>query len=96
MQLVEAESPVTGVVWQVRTTVGAAVAAGGREVGLGEGVEEAGLGLGCDAGDVLLVVESMKMEIPVESPVAGTVAELLVAEGDVVGEDDPVVRIDPA
>jgi biotin carboxyl carrier protein len=74
MQLVEAESPVTGVVWQVRTTMGAAVA----------------------AGDVLLVVESMKMEIPVESPVAGTVAELLVAEGDAVGEDDPVVRIDPA
>ena len=28
MQLVEAESPVTGVVWQVRSTVGAAVAAG--------------------------------------------------------------------
>ena len=74
MQLVEAESPVTGVGWQVRTTVGAAVA----------------------AGDVLLVVESMKMEIPVESPVAGTVAELLVAEGDAVAEDDPVVRIDPA
>jgi len=74
MQLVEAESPVTGVVWQVRPTVGAAVA----------------------AGDVLLVVESMKMEIPVESPVAGTVAALLVAEGDAVAEDDPVVRIDPA
>ena len=74
MQLVEAESPGTGVVSQVRTTVGAAVA----------------------AGDVLLVVESMKMEIPVESPVAGTVAELLVAEGDAVAEDDPVVRIDPA
>ena len=74
MQLVEAESPVTGVVWQVRTTVGAAVA----------------------AGDVLLVVESMKMEIPVESPVAGTVAEVLVADGVPLGEDDPVVRIDPA
>ena len=74
MQLVEAESPVTGVVWQVRTTVGAAVA----------------------AGDVLLVVESMKMEIPVESPVAGTVAELLVTEGDAVGEDAVVARIAPA
>ncbi|MDG2907028.1 MAG: acetyl-CoA carboxylase biotin carboxyl carrier protein subunit [Acidimicrobiales bacterium] len=74
MHLVEAESPVTGVVWQVRTTVGAAVA----------------------AGDVLLVVESMKMEIPVESPVAGTVAELLVTEGDAVGEDAVVARIDPA
>ena len=74
MQLVEAQSPVTGVVWQMRTTIGADVA----------------------AGDVLLVVESMKMEIPGESPVAGTVAELLVAEGDAVGEDDPVARIAPA
>ena len=46
--------------------------------------------------EVILIIESMKMEIPVESPVAGTVAELLVAEGDAVGEDDPVVRIDPA
>ena len=46
--------------------------------------------------EVLLILESMKMEIPVESPVAGTVAELLVAEGDAVAEDDPVVRIDPA
>ena len=65
MQLVEAESPVTGVVWQVRTTVGAAVA----------------------AGDVLLVVESMKMEIPVEAPVDGTVAEVCVALEDQVEED---------
>ena len=31
-----------------------------------------------EAGDVLLIAESMKMEIPVESPVAGTVAKLLV------------------
>lgn len=36
------------------------------------------------AGDVLMVVESMKMEIPVESPSAGTVRELLVAEGEAV------------
>ena len=54
------------------------------------------IGADVAAGDVLLVVESMKMEIPVESPVAGTVAELLVAEGDAVGEDDPVARIAPA
>jgi acetyl-CoA carboxylase biotin carboxyl carrier protein len=36
------------------------------------------------AGDVLMIVESMKMEIPVESPSAGTVRELLVAEGEAV------------
>jgi len=35
-------------------------------------------------GDVLMIVESMKMEIPVESPAAGTVRELLVAEGEAV------------
>ena len=54
------------------------------------------MGAAVEVGDVLLVVESMKMEIPVESPVAGTVAELLVTEGDAVGEDAVVARIDPA
>ncbi len=38
-------------------------------------------------GDVLIILESMKMEIPVESPVAGTVAEILVAPEDQVEED---------
>ena len=39
------------------------------------------------AGDVLVILESMKMEIPVESPVTGTVADLLVAPQDAVQED---------
>lgn len=38
------------------------------------------------AGEVILVIESMKMEIPVEAPCAGTLAELRVAEGDEVRE----------
>lgn len=38
-------------------------------------------------GDVLVILESMKMEIPVESPVSGTVADLLVAPQDAVQED---------
>lgn len=38
------------------------------------------------AGEVILVIESMKMEIPVEAPCAGTLAELRVAEGDEVSE----------
>lgn len=37
-----------------------------------------------EAGQVLAVLESMKMEIPVESPVAGVVAQIAVAEGDSV------------
>ena len=32
-----------------------------------------------DVGDVLIILESMKMEIPVEAPEAGTVLELRVA-----------------
>jgi urea carboxylase len=41
------------------------------------------------AGDVLLVLESMKMEIAIEAPVAGTVLEVLVSEGRAVmpGQD---------
>jgi len=38
-------------------------------------------------GDVLIILESMKMEIPVESPAAGTIAEILVAPEDAVEED---------
>jgi len=44
-------------------------------------------------GDPVVVVESMKMEIPVEATTAGTVAEVLVAEGDRVAEDAPVAVI---
>ena len=36
--------------------------------------------------EVLLILESMKMEIPVESPCAGRVAEIRVREGDNVEE----------
>ncbi len=36
--------------------------------------------------DVLVIIESMKMEIPVEAPCAGRVAEIRVAEGDNVEE----------
>ena len=45
-----------------------------------------------DAGDVLMILESMKMEIPVEAPAPGTVAELRVAEEDAV-EEDQVIAI---
>lgn len=43
------------------------------------------------AGDTLLVLESMKMEIPVIAEREGTVAEIAVSEGDVVQEGDPLV-----
>ena len=47
-----------------------------------------------DAGDVLMVLESMKMEIPVEAPEAGTVAELRVSEEDAVEEDQVIAILD--
>jgi acetyl-CoA carboxylase biotin carboxyl carrier protein len=40
------------------------------------------------AGDTVLILESMKMEIPVLTEQAGTLAELRVREGDVVQEGD--------
>lgn len=48
------------------------------------------------AGDPLVILESMKMEIPVESPSAGTVSEVRVEEGAVVQEGDVLAVIEPA
>ena len=55
---------------------------------------EVAVGQSVQAGDTLLIVESMKMEIPVESPANGTVTELLVAEGDSVADGQWLVRLD--
>jgi biotin carboxyl carrier protein len=43
------------------------------------------------AGEPLLLLESMKMEIPVSSEVGGTVTHVVVAVGDVVQQGDPLV-----
>jgi len=44
-------------------------------------------------GETLAILESMKMEIPVEAPVAGTVAEVRVAPDDRVVAGDVLVVI---
>ena len=44
-------------------------------------------------GDTLVILESMKMEIPVITETGGTVTELKVAEGDVVQEGDVIAVI---
>lgn len=44
-------------------------------------------------GDTLLIIESMKMEIPVEAPRSGTVREIRVAEGQQVAEGAVVAVI---
>jgi Pyruvate/oxaloacetate carboxyltransferase len=53
-----------------------------------------GVGDTVSSGDQVMVLESMKMEIPVEAPVDGTIAELSVAEGDQVSQDSPVAVIE--
>jgi len=44
-------------------------------------------------GDTLVILESMKMEIPVLAETSGTLATLAVAEGDVVQEGDLIAVI---
>lgn len=43
-----------------------------------------------DVGDTLVILESMKMEIPVVVEVPGTVSEISVAPGDVIREGDVI------
>ena len=52
------------------------------EVALGDTVAE---------GDTVVILESMKMEMPIESEDDGTVAEILVEEGQAVQEGDILV-----
>ena len=47
-----------------------------------------------DEGQTLFIMEVMKMEVPYEAPVAGTVKTLLIAEGDVVQEDQLALEIE--
>jgi biotin carboxyl carrier protein len=55
---------------------------------------ETSVGAQVEEEDVLLILESMKMEIPVEAPRAGRVAELRVAEGDSIEEGAILVVLD--
>jgi acetyl-CoA carboxylase biotin carboxyl carrier protein len=55
------------------------------EVSVGDQVEE---------GDTVVILESMKMEIPVEAEDDGTVKEILCAEGDSVSEGDVLVVLE--
>jgi len=55
------------------------------EVAVGDTVEE---------GDTVLILESMKMEMPVEAEDEGTVKEILVKEGQAVSEGDTLVVLE--
>ena len=45
-------------------------------------------------GDTLVILESMKMEMPVEAEDAGPVKEILCEEGQAVNEGDPLVVLE--
>jgi acetyl-CoA carboxylase biotin carboxyl carrier protein len=47
-------------------------------------------------GDTVVVLESMKMEMPVEAEDAGVVSEILCEEGQAVNEGDTLVVLDDA
>ena len=51
------------------------------------------VGQSVEEDDDLIILESMKMEIPVCAPCEGVVAEILTAEGAAVSEGDTVVVI---
>jgi acetyl-CoA carboxylase biotin carboxyl carrier protein len=55
------------------------------EVGVGDSVSE---------GDTVVILESMKMEMPVEAEDEGTVKEIPVAEGRAVSEGDTLVVLE--
>ena len=56
--------------------------------------------INCKVGDVIetgqevLIIESMKMEIPVISNISGTVISIFVDEGEMVNEDQKLIELD--
>ena len=52
------------------------------------------VGAEVEEDDTLIILESMKMEIPIDAPEDGVVREILVKENDVVQEGDVVARIE--
>jgi len=52
---------------------------------------EVKVGQSVNAGDVLVILESMKMEMPVEATDGGTVKEIRVSEAQAVNEGEVLV-----
>jgi acetyl-CoA carboxylase biotin carboxyl carrier protein len=55
---------------------------------------EKAVGDAVSEGDSILILESMKMEIPVEAPCSGRIAEIRVSEGQSIEEGAVLVVID--
>jgi acetyl-CoA carboxylase biotin carboxyl carrier protein len=69
---IEVRAHITGTVWKIELTAGAAVS----------------------EGDVIIILESMKMEMPVEAPGGGTLTEVLISEGQAVTEGQVLALIE--
>ena len=54
---------------------------------------QSAVGARVGADDEIMLIESMKMEIPVLAEASGTIAEILVAEGDPVKEGQPLMLL---
>lgn len=54
---------------------------------------EAAPGQSVEEGDTIVIVESMKTEIRIVAPRAGTVKEIHVQQGDLVKDDQPVALL---
>jgi acetyl-CoA carboxylase biotin carboxyl carrier protein len=55
---------------------------------------ECALGDAIEEGDTVAILESMKMEMPVEAEDAGTVAEIRCEEGQAVSEGDTLIVLE--
>ena len=55
---------------------------------------ETAVGAEVEEEDILLIIESMKMEIPVEAPEDGKILEIRVAEGQAIEEGDVLVVLE--
>ena len=55
---------------------------------------EAVPGTNLEEDDTIVILESMKMEIPVAAPKAGKLIEILVKEGDTVSDEQVIARIE--
>ncbi|HEY4106049.1 MAG TPA: biotin/lipoyl-binding carrier protein [Polyangiaceae bacterium] len=55
---------------------------------------EVSAGQAVESEQTLVILESMKMEMPVEAPQAGTVSRIAVSEGQAVDEGDLLVELD--
>ncbi|MFD7075172.1 biotin/lipoyl-binding carrier protein [Nocardioides sp. NPDC057577] len=71
---------------RVPTTIAAEMVANVMSVGVQPGDKVA-------VGDTVMLLESMKMEIPVLAEAPGTVVAVKVASGDVVQEGDVLVEL---